>query len=376
MNMAINELEQIAVDSRMLATNFTDVVPSCCGADMNAKTFLQNRHPLYDWLINTQLSARVRDEMSGRNANCFLYSTHSSYYLKVPGTFWSLAPEGSAEECCWAPFDFAKCEGEVPVKRLCLKDCDSIDNELLGRFLRVNGSYDGIAEDGETYWETKKRIARLSMAFLTVYNVMYGRMGQTTNILKEFHGLFDVMSNPAVVSVSGTNVLSAFASIACRFRTLGVDFNNTVIAVNPIVYASINAAVQPDQYNRLPSGWTRNGNELRFEGMRFIEDRFVPVDMEEATGEAWILSSDAVGLWLATDILPADSFIKESGHQEQTLANGCGSSCTYYYNFGAVFNNNANRIGKVVNIPISGACIASTGDLGAIINPTTLIPNL
>lgn len=372
MNMAIKDLEQIAVDSRMLASNFTDVVPSCCGADADPKTFLMNNHPLYAWLINTQLSARVRDEMNGRNANCFLYKDSDGYKLKVPATFWSLAPQGSAEECCWVPFDFAKCEGEVPIKRLCLKDCDTIDDELMGRFLRVNDDFGGVARSGETYWETKKRIARMSMAFLTVLNLMHGRIGQTTNVVKEFHGLFDVMSNPAVVAVDGTNILSAFASIACRFRALGIT--NAVIAVNPIIYASIDAAVQPSQFGIMPSGWTRVNGELYAYGMRFIEDRFVPVDIEDGLGEAWLLSSDAVGAWLATDLMPADAFIKESGHKEQTLANGCGSDCTYYYNYGSVFNNNANRLARIINIPISGQCVSSTADITGVIFPQTLIP--
>ncbi len=375
--MNLNEikmLEEIAVDQKVLATNFTDVIPECCQTDLEVKTALMNRHPLYNWLINTQLSRRVRGNLNGANANCFLVKGDDGYELKMPGSFWTLEPTDTSEECCWVPLDFAKCSGTVPIRRLCLKDCDSIDEELMGRFLRVNSNYGGVARSGETYWETKKRIARLSMAFFTVYNLMYGRIGQTTPVLKEFHGLFDVMSNAAVVSIPGTNVLSAFDSLWCRMSLLGnTDF---VFGLNDIVYQSLLAVVTADQFGNLPTGWTRTGDELRFHGIEFIRDRFVPVDMEAGTGEIWMLASDSVGAWLATDLMPADAFIKESGHKEETLANGCGSECTYYYNYGTVFNNNANRIAKIVDVPISAACMATTGDLGALIMPTTLIPTI
>lgn len=366
-------LESIAVDRRLLATNFTDVIPDCCGADLDVKTELMNRHPLYTWLIGTQLSRRVRGELSGNNANCFLYKEDGEYNIKVPGTFWSLEPTDTSEECCWVPFDFAKCSGSVPVKRLCLKDCDNIDDELLGRILKVNNSYGGVARSGETYAQTKKRIARMSMAFLTVYNVMFGRIGQTTDVLKEFHGLFDVMSNPAVAAIPGANIISAFKSLWCRLQLLGAT-NGIVFACNDIVYNSLADVIVVDQFGRYPQGWSRNGNEITFHGIRFIRDRFVPVDFESGVGEIWVLASDAVGAWMATDLMPADAFIKESGHQEQTLENGCGSECTYYYNYGSVFNNNANRIAKIVDVPISATCMATTGDLGAMIIPNTLIP--
>lgn len=368
-------LEEIAVDQKLLSTNFTDVIPECCQNDLEVKTALMNRHPLYTWLINTQLSRRVRGNLQGRDANCYLVKGEDGYELKLPGSFWTLEPTDTSEECCWVPLDFAKCSGTVPVRRLCLKDCDSIDEELMGRFLRVNSDFGGVTRAGETYWETKKRIARLSMAFFTVYNLMYGRIGQTTPILKEFHGLFDVMSNAAVVAIPGTNPLSAFDSLWCRLSLLGAT-DGFVFGLNDITYNSLLAVVTADQFGNLPTGWTRNGDELRFHGIEFIRDRFVPVDMAEGTGEIWLLASDAVGAWLATDLMPADAFIKESGHKEETLQNGCGSSCTFYYNYGTTFNNNANRIAKIVDVPISAACMATTGDMGALIMPTTLIPTI
>ena len=375
MDRLIQTLEAVAVDRKMLATNFPEVIPDCTGVGADAKTELQNKYALYLWLISTSLSRRVRDLVNDTDKGaCILYKDSDGYRLQIPSAYWSTLPEGSAEECCWQPFDFAKCENNVPIHRLCLKDCDSIDDELMGRFRRLNAGYGDLGSYGETYWDNKKRIARLSMAFLTAYNVILGTDVATTSILKPFHGLLEVMMNPAVTVLDGTSILAAFDSMWCRIVLLGAgDF---VFAVNPLIYQSILAEIKPGQNGDYPDGWSRNGDELTFHGIGFIMDSHVPVNFETATGEVWLLNGEAVGAWMATDLMPADPFIKESGHKEETLANGCGSSCTYYYNYGAAFNNNANKIMRIEGIPVSSACLQSTGDLGGLIFPDTLVPNV
>ena len=367
-------LESIAVDRKALATNFTDVIPDCSGVGVDIKTELQNRYQLYLWLINTSLSRRVREMINGDNGACILYKDSDGYHIQVPGTFWSTANASQAGECCWVPFDFAKCENNVPVNRLCLKDCDSIDDELLGRLRRLNAGYGDVASRGATYWDTKKRIARMSMAFLTAYTVIDGTDNNDTGVLKPFHGLLQLMQNPAVTTVSGTNVLAAFDEIFCRLAFLGGG--DYIFAVNPLIYQSILSVIVPGQFGEYPRGWSRSGDVITFNGIGFLQDKHVPVDLQNATGEVWVLAGDAVGAWMATDLMPADDFIKESGHKEETLENGCGSSCTYYYNFGTTFNNNATKLMRITDVAVSANCVNATGDLGGLIFPETLIPTI
>lgn len=371
-------LEEIAVDKRLLATNFTDVVPDCTGLGADPKTELLNRHPLYNWLINTRLSARVRGRINSvEDGMCVLHKDgDGKYVIEIPQTFWSLPAQDTSAECCWQPFDFAKCGSNVPVNRLCLKDCDNIDDIILGRFQRMNADYGDVASRGENVLTVKERVARLSMAFLTAYNVILGTDNNTTDILKPFHGLLQVMSNPAVAVIEGGDILSAFDSMYCRLSMLGGD--GYVFATNPIIYSSILNVIRAGQNGQLPLGWTRTGDEVRFHGIGFIQDRNVPVDLTSATGEVWVLSSDAVGAWMAADLTNP---IKRPSHEggqftEQSLADGCGNECVWYYNYGAAFNNDSNKIMNIVNVPISAYCVASTGDLGGLVNPTTLVPKV
>lgn len=368
------DLRASAIDQRnviTLATNFGDVVPDCTGLDASPKTELQNRFPLLMWLMDTALSREVRRDRREGGA-CVIHKADGKWVMEVPRTIWTTTPESSSEECCWAPMDFAKCAPAVPINLLCLKDCDSIMDDLMGNEVINHMRVEGIASDGETMNAIKKRVARLSMAFYTAYTAILGMDNTYTNILKPFHGLLQVMSNPAVISVAGTDIFSAFKQIGCRLAVLGDG--DYVFAVNPIVYQSILDAIVPNQYGQYPFGWTRNGDEVRYMGRRFLQDKLVPVDLTNGTGEIWILDGQAVGLWLATDLQPTDYFIRQSGHKADTPANGCGSDCWYYYNLGAAFNNNANRLMKIVDVPIANACASALADLGNLIAPTTLIP--
>lgn len=374
MNLSIQNLDAVAVDHKYLATNYADIVPDCTGVGAEVKTLIMDSFPLLMWLLGTSLSRRVRE---GVNANglCAMHKDENGkWVMEVPRTIWTELPTSTAQECCWQPFDFAKCAGNVPVNLLCLKDCENLLDSFIGNNIRLTSGVDGVTVQGETLEQTRKRIARMSMAFLTAYNVILGIDDTFTDILKPFHGLLAVMENPAIATIEGSSILSAFDSVACRLALLGSD-DEFVFAVNPLIYESIKGEIRPGQFGELPIGWSLNNDELRFNGMRFIRDRLVPVDLTSSTGEVWVLSSNSVGAYLATDLMPADAYIRSSSDTD-TYANNCGSNCDYYYNLGAAFANNANKLMKIANVPVSGACAAAIADLNALIVPKTLIPNV
>ena len=372
MDIRMNLLEAAAVDKRTLATNLPDM-PDCTGAGLDVKTEIIDRFPLVNYLLNSSLTQRVRREIN-QSGMCLVHKDgDGKWVLEVPRELWTLPAESTENECCWQPFDFAKCGGNVPLNLLCLKDCDSIMDSLMGQTVTFGASVPGLASDRDTLNEIKKRVARMSMAFLTAHNVILGSDDTFTDILKPFHGLIQVMENPAIVVINGTNILSAFDSVGCRIALLPGDARYT-FAVNPVTYESIKNEIRVGQYGNLPEGWSRDGEEIRFHGISFLRDRMVPVDLASGTGEVWVLENSAVGLYLATDLMPSDAYIKQGAHTTDTYANGCAEDCTYYYNLGSAMGNNANKLMRVVDIPISGACSAVIGTMGALVQPRTLIP--
>ena len=386
-NVSTNKLSQVAVDKAELASNFPEVANGCTGIEgAKVSDIIQDRFPLVDWLMDTTPSRELRGELNrasdvycgGRFHKATIgegADAQTKWVIETPRSIWTTEPTSTANECCWLPFDFAKCAGQVAINLLCLKDCGNIEDDLMGDILRISErqAVDPISRTGETFNEVRKRIDRLSMLYYTAHNVILGLDNTYTDTLKPFHGLLAVLENPAVAHIDGTNILSAFAQLGCRLDILGGD---QVIAVNPVIYSSIAAAIVPDQNGNLPAGWTNANGVITFHGRRFIQDRLVPVDTGAGTGEAWVLDGETLGMFLATDLAPTDRFIRYSGINNVEPATKCGEECMYMYNLGAVFGSDANRLAVIQDIPVSSACTGAISDLAQLIQPTTLIPRV
>lgn len=383
MTMNFSAAERQAVElsvlqnEKTLASNFIDIVTDCCGdGGAKPKTRLMNQFPIISWLLGTPLTAEMRAKLS--QGICGYHKNASGKYeVDLPATFWSTIPQTDVDACCWPTMDFAKCGGSVQLEMLCLKDCKDIQDDLMWGLMRAGqrGAVPGLAGANENLNAINDRVAQLSMAFYTAYTATLGSLDTTTNILRPFHGLLEVLENPAVAHISGANVLNAFDAWACRMAILGGNYSDYIIFVHPLLKQTLLREIKPGQFGELPAGWTRNGDELRFMGVRIMEDMLVPVDFTTGTSEAWILNADATGIFLATDLIPRGDFVRYSGHEEQAKADGCGRECTFYYNIGAVFNNNATRLAVINDIPLSGVCLGdTTADLTGLLQPETLIP--
>lgn len=361
------------MDVEKLATNFVDIISDCAGLeDFDPTTALQNYSELAVWLMNTSFANTMRRR--SLNPQIFHRSNTEGveWEMDMPGFVYTLDPTNSGDDCCFTMPDFAKCSKPVPMDMLCLKDCDNIFDTMVFERLRINERTDlaGIARSGETLETVNNRIRHLWMAFYTLHTMILGTRNTSDNITKPFHGLLEVMQNAAVTSMSGANVLGAFASLGCRLDVLGGD---GVFALNPILYRSIESAVKPDENGNLPDGWTRVDGKLRFHGRRFIEDKLMPVNMDDMTGDIWVLDGGVVGAFLFYNVGSEKEVSDE--FTETAKADGCGRFCHYLYNAGTVANNDANRLMVISGVPISSEC-ASVADLASLINPQTLIPRI
>lgn len=372
-NTMMMALENRAVDVQKLASNFIDIISDCEGLeDFSLRNLLQDRYPLATWLSGTAFSRLLRQRSTDPQLFHKGTGDEADWLMKVPGTVWTLAPVNSGTDCCWTLPDFAKCNSEVPMNFVCLKDCDSIFDSMVYERLRINrkAQLEGFAREGETLEQVENRIRHLWMAFYTMHTVILGTSTTSDNIVKPFHGLLEVLTNDAVISISGANILAAFDSIACRLAVLGG--RDWVFATNPLIYRSIEAVVKPDERGNLPEGWTRgNDGRLRFMGIGFIDDKLVPVNMTEMKGDIWLIDGESTGLFLGYSIGNEKEIKKD--FTEKSLADGCAELCTYLYNYGTVANNNANRIMVISGVAVSSAC-TEIADLASLINPTTLVP--
>ena len=370
-NITPNELEQFAVGYENLSSDYIDIATTCeCPMDDSTpRNAMENNYPLATWLLSTPMSRMMRRRFSLDHVR----QTETGWEMDIPGTFWTGSPEDTGEECCWVPLKFDKCCSQSPLNILCLKACDSVFNKLVKRDLKVTSrsAMEGIARQGESVDAVERRIEKLSFAFFQAETAILGMDNTYANPLKPFHGLMQVMENPAIQTLYAYDTLGAFDELGCRLDVLGY-LGDYVIAVNPLILNSIKKAVRKGQNGEYPDGWEKEGDVVRFKGIRFLEDKRVPVDLVSMTGEAWLLDGNSVGLFMASNFMVTDAYIFDS--DIDTSVDKCGSRCRYYYNYGGAFGNNANRLAKIVGIPVNSACTNVLGDLQSIIVPNTLIP--
>lgn len=336
---------------------------------------MENTHPLVAWLMNTPMTTKMRAAASRGLGSLHKDAKTGEWVLEFPYTVGTLPPDDTTGACCWVPLEIAKCGGKVPLRLLCLKDCENIMDDLINKN-RTGGSNDLLnvfLRPGETVKDARVRMAKNSMAFFTAYNMINGTINGGTTHLKPFHGLLEVLESADVIKKDGANILGAFDSLACRWSVLGGG--NYIIAVHPLTKMGIEAVIVEGKNNKLPAGWTRNGDALSFRGAPVIADKVVPVDVTKGTGEAWILEANSVGTYMATDLIPAEPYIYHDFTSTNDPAKGCAGKCDYYYNLGTVFNTNPNHLAVVHSIPLSANCQGDTlFGFDKLISPDTLVP--
>lgn len=375
-NISTADLEKVAVDRADLATNIGEIAPSCTG-DNRIASEIQDRFPVVRRLLATRMSQFMRSRADDNLVNVHKETIDgaSKWVLEIPATIYTTEPTSTENECCWVPFDFDKCASNVPLNLLCLRDCESIEDTIMSNIVRFgrNDAVPGIASAGEKLSTVKERVDKLSMAFFSARNIMYGIDNTYTETLKPFHGLLSVMENPAVAHIDGTNILEAFDLLRCRLSVVG---GNQWFAVHPMIYQAIDEAVYPDERGNLPRGWSKTNGELRFMGRPFVQDKSMLIDTQLGTGEVWVIDDDTTGAFMATDLAPTEDFIRRNGNYSsgQPTSGSCGTECLFMYNMGAAFAQDANKLAVITNIPVATGCIDTVADLASLISPQTLIP--
>jgi len=377
-NVKSTQLEAVAVAKDAVVKMLSNIGSIGAAPDFSNNVLrnpMQDANPLAVWLLNTAMSNQIRSTANRGLAPIRKNEVTGKWEILMPYTVGTLPPADTQGACCWVPLDIDVCSGKAPINMLCLKDCEDIIDSLVNQSRRAGGN-DLIGfwqREGETVKAAKERMAKTTFAFLTALTLILGVSDTETGAVKPFHGLLEVMENPAVIEIAGANILGAFDALQCRLQVLGGG--NFIIAVHPLTYMGIDSVVQPGKFDRLPSGWTRSGNELRFHGIRFIQDKAVPVDITTGLGEAWLIDGDTTGAYLATGLVVGDNFKREGFAHNDVPGQGCASECTYYYNLGSVFNNNSNKLARIVDIPLSSACLGNAlQGLDNLVQPDTIVP--
>ena len=339
---------------------------------------IQNAFPLAEWLLATPASQEMRSLRDSGDLKFNHDSVTGLPNVVLPFTYSTTPPPDTTGECCWQVRDLAMCSNQAPFSLLCIKDCDTMLNEILDKMQKF-GSTDLLTpftRRGQSVYDAKREWVREWMRLFTAHTIVNGTMEAETLLTKPFHGLLDIMNDDTVVVIPGANILAAFDAFACRLQFLGVT--NGVFWMNPLVYQSVKRAVLPDRNGNLPAGWLKNtAGDLTFEGYSFRTDHMLPVDLDAGTGEIWFVDGGSTGAVTATTLRPQPEYIYDTTEHGQKVIEGCATNCLYMYNAGTVFNTNPWNLAIIQGVPLSANCMGGilTGFDGRV-QPNTLIPGM
>lgn len=375
LQMDFLKAKQVDVDELSKYSNIGEVgVNPIDFSDNYPANEFQNSFPLVEWLMNTPVSRSSQSAMDRGEFRPFK-GTDGKWHVLTPVKWGTTPPEDTTGECCWVPFDLTKCMDEAIISFLCLKDCYPELDRLIGEKARfqANDMTNFFQRQGENYNEARRRMAEISMAWYTAHNIILGTLDTETPVLKPFHGLLDVMQGADVIKIGGQDIVSAFESVSCREALLSdADY---FFACHPLVYEGIKTVIREGQYGELPEGWTRVNGQLYFNGHGFIVDKMIPVDLEQGTGDIWVLDRNTLGVVLGTGLVPSENFRKEGTTFSNTREDGCAVECMYYYNYGTVFAVDTNKLAVIQNAPIGTNCLGSAlNGLDLLIQPETIVP--
>lgn len=285
----------------------------------------------------------------------------------IEGLNWGMvAPDFSddnGDSCCFtSEFTFEVTGHAVPVRYLCFKDCRSRLEYLMEDKIKFKQGdlVNRFQQLGMSYSEARDFMAWYTFAFIVERHIVQGMLNFSGQGLRPFAGVAEMMSSPAVTPIdAGGSVIGAFRQVACFLDVLNDSTSNYAIYGHKLTIRGIKSAIQPDRDGRLPEGWTRNGDNVYYQGIPFKESRFVPYDLENSmTGELYIIDLNKVQAVTQYDLFIPQSAIYNRREEDPNQA-GCEVICTKYENYGAVTTNSPISHILVANVPLDSTCPAS-----------------
>lgn len=374
---SVDMLNRTSTDLDKFASNIGEIGIGLNYSNNQLANELQNVFPVLTWLRSTSVSQSWSAQASRGALDIVKDSTDGLFKITLPWTVGTTLPEDMTNECCWIPLNLQKCGGRVALYMVCLKDCNPLMENLIYSQQRFQDKdlTNYFQRRGETVKNARTRMAQLSMAWFSAHNFILGTSTTTTKTLKPFHGLIEVMEGSDVLHQVGSQLLAAFDSIAIRESIIG-ESGDVVFACHPLVYEAVKRTVMPGQFGQLPAGWSKSANgDVTFNGHRFVTDKMIPIDLTKGTGDIWMLDGSAVGIYMATDLIPSERFIREMVSTNDNRNDGCMTECTFYYNYGTVGAVDTNKLAVITDVPLAGSALGDTlNGLDYIVNPETIVP--
>lgn len=286
---------------------------------------------------------------------------------------WGMTDPDDGNGCCFVPFEFQACKQKAVVRQLCIRDCQSLLDEMMLKNIRFtrNDLINQFQRENETYNDAMTRFVQWSFAFRTQRVIAQGLLKGDAPGLRPFHGVAQIMSDPATTPIKAGDILGGFAQAGCVLTALSQGNNgNYAIFVHPLGVEAIKTRVVKNTNGEYPEGWEKGsfGNyhgynvEVKFKGIPIVADPYVPIDyVKTNTFEAYIIDTSITKASMAKPLMQnARDHAIYGQVTDPDPNNGCAMvRCTTYINAGTVHCSNYAKNILVAGLPLGNSC-AST----------------
>lgn len=270
--------------------------------------------------------------------------------------------------CCVGTPEVQACNYKLGVNQLCVKDCvDTVLDEIMEDIVTIKPQDTTIPHrsTGDTLSQARKKWVLAYSDFIVRRNVILGMPDFSGDGMRPFDGLLSRLLDERVFTLDGSaGALTSVLALDCRLTALGLSPANYIVAINPILMPSLLQEVRTYMKTDPLTKWRYNEatGQVSYNGLRFVESRFVDVNLETNTTSMWLIDTSKVGIKLSH--APNALLRKRKDSQDD-----CGGHCMTFHTAGSTVVTNWTGLVLIKNVRLNSICdsLALSG-LDAFIN--------
>lgn len=281
----------------------------------------------------------------------------SKWFIQTPFVI-NDTPVGQDDDgagCCVGTPEVQACNYKLGINQLCVKDCtDTVLDEIMEDVVKIKTIDTTMPHRGagDTLSQARRKWVLAYSDFIVRRNVILGTPDFSGDGMRPFDGLLSRLLDKRVFTLDGSaGALTSILALDCRLTALGLSPANYVVAINPILMPSLLQEVRTYMKTDPLTKWRYNERtgEVSYNGLRFVESRFVDVNLENNTTSMWLIDTSKVGIKLTHE--PNALLRKRKESQDD-----CGGHCMTFHTAGTTVVTNWTGLVLVKNVRLNSIC--------------------
>ena len=342
-----SELKGAVGDYNLRQNITTGIQPDNSRSDIDYSHAGQD--PLIPLLVNNAVAQRATFNVDKCKTGRDAWFVETPY--RVNDT--PLGANDDGQGCCVNLNDLQACRYKLDVHELCVKDCiSSTLDEMMESDVRIKGSDTPMpfTRLGDTLSDVRRRAFAVLSNRVFERNMILGLPDYSGNGMRPFNGVLSrLLDERAMVFDGSAGVLASVMTLECYITALGGALSNFIAVINPVTMASLRQEVGTYMKTNPLIEWQLTANGVSYNGLRFVESRYVDVDLTTNSTSIWLIDLSKVGVKTARPL--NDPFVVVKRAEDD-----CGGVCMSVHNAGTTVITDWSGVALIKNVRLSSIC--------------------